>query len=100
MQPQADSTVVVFVAIKSTARLWIDNAHVKSAPLTPGSPLYALNFCERRPSGTRLSAASGASWKRSAVRALSLRRSDDRIGASSVDEGEEEGMCGSMHQLL
>jgi hypothetical protein len=50
--------------------------------LTPGSPLYALNFCERRPSGTRLSATSEASRNLSAVRVLSLRLSDDLSGAS------------------
>jgi hypothetical protein len=51
--------------------------------------LYAVNLCESRPSGTRLSASAGASWKRSAVRALSLRLSDDRSGAD-----------GSMHQAM
>ena len=99
MQPrQIRQSCLVAIKINRPA---LDNAHVKSAPLTPGSPLYALNFCERRPSGTRFSATSGASWKRSAVRALSLRLSDDRSGASSGDEGkEEDNMCGSMHQLL
>ena len=52
---------------------------------TPVSPLYAPNFCERRPSGTRLSAISGARQNRSAVRALSLRLSDDLSGATGND---------------
>jgi hypothetical protein len=58
-------------------------------PLTPGSPLYALNFCERRPSGMRSSATSGASWNRSAVRAFSFRLSDDLIGANDIGEDDE-----------
>ena len=89
---QIDSTDMVSARSTHTA-LW--TARVES--LTPGSPLYALNFCERRPSGTRLSATSGARWKRSAVRALSLRLSDDRSGASG-DEKERTD-CGSVHQL-